>query len=82
MSPGLDESNVQSVMNLQTDEIRRIWSEAFYQTWTSEDSVRTSGYTVHTLEAALWALWHGKDFEEVSYFLASLVFTYSPALRV
>lgn len=79
--PGLDESNVESTMNLQTDEIKRIWSDSDYQDWTSEDDVQTSGYTVDTFEAALWALWHGKDFEEVFYFHSPIAFPFSPPRR-
>lgn len=30
------------------------------------DDVETSGFVLATLESALWALWHGNTFEEVS----------------
>lgn len=51
-------------LELETEEVTRLWKEATFKILTSE-TVATSGYTLTTLEAALWALWHSDTFEEV-----------------
>lgn len=38
----------------------------------TRDQIRSSGYVVDTLEAALWAVWHGETFEEAVLLAANL----------
>ena len=38
----------------------------------SRDEIASSGYVVDSLEAALWAFWHGKDFAEGALMAANL----------
>ena len=49
---------------LETDEIKEIHLQASYKT-KDRSQIKTSGFVVHTLEAALWALWRANSFEEV-----------------
>ncbi|KAG8920134.1 hypothetical protein FRC02_001143 [Tulasnella sp. 418] len=48
---------------LRTPEITSIHREAKYKNLDVSE-VRTSGFVVHTLEAALWALWKASTYEE------------------
>ncbi|KQM81655.1 ADP-ribosylglycohydrolase [Sphingomonas sp. Leaf23] len=38
----------------------------------TRDQIRSSGYVIDTLEAALWAVWHGETFEEAVLLAANL----------
>lgn len=38
----------------------------------TREQIRSSGYVVDTLEAALWAVWHGETFEEAVLLAANL----------
>ncbi|KAG9013604.1 hypothetical protein FRB94_001709 [Tulasnella sp. JGI-2019a] len=52
-----------SPMPIESEEFQEIHQEESYKTKTVEQ-LRTSGWVVHTLEAALWALWRANTFEE------------------
>lgn len=67
IAPGLesvDENTLLTTMEFTSKEIRDLWLDTKYKYWEEAD-VKTTGYTVHTLQAALWALWNGNSFEEV-----------------
>ncbi|QRW05194.1 ADP-ribosylglycohydrolase [Ceratobasidium sp. AG-Ba] len=54
-----------SPIPLTTQEVRGIHSLGLYKNRTVSD-VRTDGFVISTFEAALWALWKGSTFEEVT----------------
>lgn len=65
---------VEAMCGADKREILRAWryaaasdlaplARAAYRTKT-RDEISSSGYVVHTLEAALWAVWHAESFEE------------------
>ncbi|KAG8896956.1 Methionine aminopeptidase 2, partial [Tulasnella sp. 403] len=53
----------ESRIPLTSQAIRHIHLYETYKSKTT-DEIRTSGYVVHTFEAALWALWRAETFEE------------------
>lgn len=55
---------------LRTEEVRAITEGSFVN--KTRDDIRTSGYVVHTLEAAMWALWHATSFEDGMMTLAAM----------
>jgi len=52
-------------MHFETTETYEIWATANFKE-LNKTTVSTSGFTVDTLQAALWALWNAQTFEEVS----------------
>jgi ADP-ribosyl-[dinitrogen reductase] hydrolase len=55
---------------MKSPEIRELALGAFVSKDRSE--IRSTGYVVHTLEAALWAVWHSGDPEEAVLLAANL----------
>ena len=51
-------------LNFSTEEVRALKAG----TWKNKtvEQIRTSGFVIHSHEAALWALWNSKSFEEVN----------------
>ena len=54
-----------SQIPLASSELRAIHELHMYKDKKASD-ISTDGFVLSTLEAALWALWHGNSFEEVS----------------
>lgn len=54
-----------SPIPLTSSELKAIHELHMYKDKNASD-IRTDGFVLSTLEAALWALWHGNSFEEVS----------------
>lgn len=46
----------------QVDAVNELYAGTFRN--KTRDSIMTSGYVVHTLEAALWAIWNSESFED------------------
>ncbi len=55
---------------LHTEEVRALCRGEYKSKTPAE--VQTSGYVVHTLEAALWTLWHANTYEEGIKILAAM----------
>lgn len=51
---------------LETQPFREVHERETYKSKTVAE-IKTTGFVVHTLEAALWALWKADTFEEVSW---------------
>ena len=51
-------------MHFETAETYDIWATTNFKDLNTA-TVSTSGFTVDTLQAALWALWNAQTFEEV-----------------
>jgi ADP-ribosyl-[dinitrogen reductase] hydrolase len=49
---------------LESDELKDLHKWHAYK-GKDESDIDTSGFVLSTIEAALWALWHGNTFEEV-----------------
>lgn len=62
--PGLLEAG--DTLAFKTEEVKKIWEEETFKHYTAQ-TISTSGFTIDTLEAALWALWNANSFEEVRY---------------
>jgi ADP-ribosylglycohydrolase len=61
VAPGLSYED----MHFETTKTHEIWATANFKR-LNKTTVSTSGFTVDTLQAALWALWNAQTFEEVS----------------
>jgi ADP-ribosyl-[dinitrogen reductase] hydrolase len=61
VAPGLSNED----MHFSTTETHEIWASTNFKDLNSA-TVSTSGFTVDTLQAALWALWNAQTFEDVS----------------
>ena len=60
VAPGLSYED----MHFETPKTHEIWATTSFKN-LNEYTVSTSGFTVNTLQAALWALWNAQTFEEV-----------------
>jgi len=61
VAPGLSYED----MHFETAKTHEIWSGTTFKD-LNKTTVSTSGFTIDTLQAALWALWNAQTFEEVS----------------
>lgn len=66
--PGLSGESTGESVSFKTDTVREIWEKASYRERTVGE-VKTSGFTIHTLEAALWACWRATSYEHVRAFI-------------
>ena len=60
VAPGLSYED----MHFETAETYDIWATTSFKDLNTT-TVSTSGFTIDTLQAALWALWNAQTFEEV-----------------
>ena len=54
-------------MSLASPQMNTLFVRETYKTKPVKE-LRTSGFVLHTLEAALWALWRAETFEQVCLF--------------
>ena len=64
VAPGLSYED----MHFETTETNEIWATTSFKD-LNKTTVSTTGFTIDTLQAALWALWNAQTFEEVSVFV-------------
>ncbi|MED4885752.1 ADP-ribosylglycohydrolase family protein [Lysinibacillus fusiformis] len=56
------QNNLQDELHTELNAYRRIFEENFLR--ISEDEINSSGYIVHSLEAAIWSVGHASTFKE------------------